>query len=284
MLSPYRTVTVFAFAFVLWLALRASVCQADPFESAHGVFVALTSSQSGAMLTIQQSDRLMVYSVTNDAVVRERSGTQAWKGITVSQLTQGEPITLHLNGAGYVDGIDAEYTTVTTRLITQRNGYLVTSSGQAYRLAGAAAQVQPNWQLGTFLRLHVDPATNDAFDVTASSQPFSGGPLAQPIAVTFVVTVPLNTPTRDIVYMATDAANWVPNGVRMSPLSGNRWTVTLTLGKGSSLKYKFTRGSWESAETNQAGIEIPNRSLTITPADDSQKVEDVVARWSDLPS
>jgi hypothetical protein len=143
--------------------------------------------------------------------------------------------------------------------------------------------VQQTWQLGTFLRLRVDPATNEAFDVSASSQPFSGGPLAQQIQVTFVVTVPPNTPARDVVYIATDNANWVPNGVRMSPVSGNRWTVTLSLGKGSSVKYKYTRGSWETAETNQSGQEIPNRSLTITQTQDQQRVNDVVVRWSDLP-
>lgn len=276
-------VLIVALTLAIWSASRAAVA-ADPFDTVHAAYVSTATAPSAATISVQQGDQLMTYSMTTDAIVRERSDTQPWQTTDLSHLVAGEPVTLHLNGAGFVTAVDAEYATVTTRLVTAHNGYLVTTSGQAYRLVGAAAQVQPSWQLGTFLRLHVDPATGQAFDVSASSQPFSGGPLAQLIHVTFVVTVPPNTPARDIVYMATDAANWVPNGVRMSPVSGNRWTVTLNLGKGSSIKYKFTRGSWETAETNQSGMEIPNRSLTITQTQDEQRVDDVVVRWSDLPS
>ncbi|HEX8809652.1 MAG TPA: CBM20 domain-containing protein, partial [Xanthobacteraceae bacterium] len=275
-------VLIVAFALAVWSASHAAA--ADPFDTVHASYVSAATAPTAATITVQLDDHLMVYSMTPDAVVRERSGDVPWQTVALSRLVAGEPITMHLNGAGYVSAVDAEYTTVTTRLITAHNGYLVTTNGQAYRLAGAAAQVQPLWQLGTFLRLRVDPQSGEAFDVSASSQPFSGGPLAQLIHVTFVVTVPPRTPSRDVVYMATDASSWVPNGVRMSPVSGNRWTVTLNLGKGSSIKYKYTRGSWETAETNQSGMEIPNRSLTITQTQDEQRVDDVVVRWLDLPS
>ncbi len=269
-------------ALAAWSAMPARADTPDPFASAQGVFVASATQGASASITIQQGDRLMVYSLAPSAVARERSDNGAWAPVTTSQLAAGEPITLHLDPAGYVTAIDASYATVITRLIAQKNGFVITASGEAYRLVGAAAVVQPSWTLGTFLKMRVDESANTAFDITASSQPFAGGPLAQPIQVTIVVTVPSNTPTRDIVYMATDAANWVPNGVRMSPLTGNRWTATLTLGKGSSLKYKYTRGSWETAETNQSGMEIPNRSLSITKTNDTQQVQDLVVRWSDL--
>ena len=260
-----------------------AMAKADPFDTVQALYVSEATAPTAATITVQQDDRVMVYSMTTDAAIRERSGDAAWQTGSLSHLVAGEPVTLHLNGAGYVTGVDAQYTVVTTRLITSHNGYLITTSGQAFRLVGAAAQVQQTWPLGTFLRLHVDPATGEAFDVSASSQPFSGGPLAQQIQVTFVVTVPPNTPARDVVYIATDNANWVPNGVRMSPVAGNRWSVTLSLGKGSSIKYKYTRGSWETAETNQSGQEISNRSLTITQTQDQQRVSDIVVRWSDLP-
>jgi hypothetical protein len=276
-------VLIVAFVLAVWSASHA-VAAADPFGTVRASYVSVATAPTAATITVQQGDNLMVYSMTPGAVVRQRSADEPWQTIAVSQLVAGEPITMHLNGAGYVTDVDAEYTTVTTRLITAHNGYLVTTNGQAYRLTGAAAQVRPSWQLGTFLRLRVDPQSGEAFDVSASSQPFSGAPLAQLIPVTFVVTVPPRTPSRDIVYMATDASNWVPNGVRMSPVSGNRWTVTLNLGKGASIKYKYTRGSWQTAETNQSGMEIPNRSLTITQTQDEQHVDDIVVRWSDLPS
>ncbi len=282
MQPPRRAIVALAVALAAWYALAALAVAAGPFDSAQGVFVSTATERNAASITIQQGERLMVYSLAPTAIARERADDGAWAQTSLSQIVAGEPVTLVLDPAGYVTSVDAEYVTVITRLIAQKSGFIVGATGQAYRLVGAAAAVQPTWALGTFLKMRVDPAANTAFDITASSQPFSGGPLAQPIAVTITVTVPTNTPTRDIVYIATDAANWVPNGVRMSPLTGNRWTATLTLGKGSSLKYKYTRGSWGTAETNQSGMEIPNRSLTITKTNDTQQVEDVVVRWSDL--
>jgi hypothetical protein len=281
---PLRAVVVICLGLLAVCAPLLSRSAADSLDTATGVFVSYGASTSGPALTIQQGERLMVYAANTGATVRERSGTDAWAATSFAQLAQGEPVTLHIDPAGMVAAVDAEYTTVTTRLIVQKNGFVVTTAGVAYRLVGKAAQVQSTLNLGTFLKLRVDPQANTAFDVTASSEPFTGGPLAERISVTVIVTVPTNTPTRDIVYIASDAANWIPNGVRMSPLTGSRWTATLTLGKGSSLKYKYTRGSWETAETNQAGVEIPNRSLSITKTGDGQQVDDVVVRWSDLPS
>lgn len=285
MQSPWRAVAAFGLGLAavgyVFLAERSVAGQVD---LAAGIFVSYGVSQNGASLTIQQGDHLFVYSVAPDAVVRERSDSEDWQTISFAQIAQGEPVTLHIDPAGMVKGVDAQYATITTRLLVQKNGFLVTTAGIAYKLVGKAAEAQTPLNLGTFLKLKVDPQSNAAFDVTASSEPFSGGALAQPITVTIIVTVPTNTPSSDIVYIASDAANWVPNGVRMSPLSGNRWTATLTLGKGSSLKYKYTRGSWGTAETNQSGIEIPNRSLSITKAGNTQQVEDAVVRWSDLPS
>ncbi len=282
---PKRAVGVFWLGLMAFsLSTLATRSTADPLDSATGVFVSYGVGTTGSSLTIQQGERLMVFATSPSAVVRERSGTDAWQTTTFEQLAQGEPVTLHVNPAGVVDAIDAQYATVLTRLIVQKNGYVVTTGGIAYRLVGKAAQVQSALNLGTFLKLRVDPQANTAFDIAASSEPFSGGPLAEQIAVTVTVTVPTNTPARDIVYIASDAANWIPNGVRMSPLPGSRWTATLTLGKGSTLKYKYTRGSWETAETNQAGVEIPNRSLSITKTGDGQQIQDVVVRWSDLPS
>jgi hypothetical protein len=277
-----RTFVALVCALVVWSASPVRAAAPDPFASAQGVFVTSVTQGAGASITIQQGERLMVYSLAPSAVTRERSDDGSWAQVALSQLVAGEPVTVQLDPAGYVTAVDAEYATVITRLIAQKSGYVITASGEAYRLVGAAAAVQPSWKLGTFLKMRVDESTSTAFDISASSQPFSGGPLAQPIQVTIIVTVPSNTPTRDIVYMATDAANWVPNGVRMSPLTGNRWTATLTLGKGSSLKYKYTRGSWQTAETNQSGMEIPNRSLSITKTNDTQQVQDLVVRWSDL--
>jgi len=251
---------------------------------ATGLFISFDVDQKGGSITIQQNEKLTVYSLVPSATIRERADEGEWQATSLPNIAQGEPVSLELNAGGLVRQVDAEYDTVTTRLITQKNGSLVTTAGRAYKLVGRAAQLQSTLSLGTYLKLRVDPKNDTAFDVSASTRPFTGGSAAEQITVTIVVTVPLNTPSKDIVYIASDAANWVPNGLRMAPLSGNRLIGTLALGKGSSLKYKFTRGSWGTAETNRSGIEIPNRSLNVAKTGETQQFEDVVVRWSDLPS
>ncbi len=272
-----------AFALLIASGLTQNAIAASP-QSASGVFVTSAQTSSGATVTIQQGSALKVYALGANATARERADDSEWKSIALNQIAQGEPVTLDIDQAGLVHQVDAQYTTVLTRLIVQRNGFLVGTSGVAYKLVGAAAAVQTPLTIGTFLKLRVDPKTNNAFDVAASTQPFSGGPLAEQIPVTFTVNVPVNTPTADTVYIASNNANWVANGIRMAPQSGNRWTVTIMLGKGSSLSYKYTRGSWQTAETNQSGIEIPNRSLSVTKTANNEQVNDVVLRWSDLPN
>jgi Starch binding domain len=262
----------------------AFAARADGWNTQSAVFVSYTPGATSASLTVQQATVLRAYLVSPNVMVRERQSGSDWRTITLAELASGEPITLHLTPAGVMTQIDAEYQLVFARLVTTNNGSIVTTAGAAYKLVGGAASSIGSLDMGTFLKLRVDPQNNTAFDLAASKQPFAGGQLAAPVSVTFVVSVPSNTPPSDIVYLTGDAQSWVPNAVRMTPLSANRWTTTLTLGQGSSLKYKYTRGSWQTAESNPAGIEVPNRSLVVIKSGTSQTVNDTVARWSDLPS
>jgi hypothetical protein len=268
-----------AVAYLFW----APPVGADPVQTQSGVFVSYSAAQTSAIM-IQQANELRAYVVDPAARVQEQEGASAPKPISFAELAQGEPVVLHLTPAGVVNEIDAQYTTVYARLVTSSNGYVVTTSGAAYKLVGSAVTAGSSLDLGTFLKMRVDPQTNDAFDLAASKQPFSGGPLAAPFSVTFVVNVPTNTPPTDIVYLTSDAQNWVANAVRMAPIAADRWTATITLGQGSSLKYKYTRGSWQTVESNQAGIVIQNRTLLVPKSGTAQTVTDTVARWSDLPS
>ncbi len=287
MLSQHGAVAAYAFVLASCaLLITSSPATSDVARPATptGLFISYDVDQKGGSITIQQNEKLTVYSLVPSVTIRERADEGEWQTTSLPNIAQGEPVSLQLDGAGLVRQVDAEYDTVTTRLITQKNGSLVTTSGRAYKLVGRAAQLQSTLNLGTFLKLRVDSRNETAFDVTASTKPFTGGSAGEQITVTIVVSVPLNTPSKDIVYIASDAANWVPNGLRMAPLSGNRWSATFALGKGSTLKYKYTRGSWGTAESNRSGIEIPNRSLNVAKTGETQQFEDVVVRWADLSS
>jgi hypothetical protein len=280
-----RQYGVAALACAIALAMgRAVSAAAGDADASSGIFVSYTPTGDGGSLTLQQGDQLRVYAVSAQTIVRERESGQPWQNISFAQIAQGEPVALHVTGAGTVDRVDAEYTLVYARFVAARNDAIVTTSGTAYKLIGTAAIAGSSLELGTFLRLRVNPQDDTAFDLAASRQPFAGGSLAAMVTVTFTVTVPANTPPTDIVYLTADAQNWVPNAVRMSPAGAHVWTATLSLGQGSSLKYKYTRGSWPTAESNPAGIEIPNRSLAITKSGQTQTQNDTVVRWSDLPS
>lgn len=289
-----RVVAVFVFGALIAGACAAAFAQPQPAASGDAgaanadvvsaVFESYNADQKGASLTVEQAGHPTVFGLAPDASARERAAGQAWLPTSLARLAQGEPVTLHLSAAGLVQQVDAEYADVLTRLVVHTNGYVVTTSGKAYKLVGKAAQFQETMELGTYLKLRVDQRNSAAFDIVASSEPFVSNSLEQRVTVTFVVTVPPNTPPSDVIYLASNAANWTPNGLRMQPQPGNRWTAAFTVGRGSSFQYKYTRGSWQTDERNAAGVEIPNRTLTVVKNADSQQVSDTVARWADLSS
>ncbi|MBC5806351.1 MAG: hypothetical protein DLM53_12155 [Candidatus Eremiobacter antarcticus] len=249
-----------------------------------GVFLSYNVDKSGTSVTIEHAGHPTAIALARDAVTRERAAGDQWHVTSLASLQPGEPVSLQLTPDGVAHGIDAEYQIVSTRLIVHKNDSIITSSGDVYTLTGKAAQSQTPLDLGTYLLLRVDPQTNRAFDLAASTQPFAAAGNANKITVTFVVSVPVNTPPSDVIYLSSNTTNWSPNGVRMSPLTGNRWTAALALPAGSSLQYKYTRGSWSTDERNAAGIEIANRSLSVVKSGAAQAIKDTVARWADLPS
>jgi Starch binding domain len=259
-----------------------SVAGADTVQS--GVFLSYNVDKWGTSVTIEQAGHPMVVTLARDAVTRERAAGEQWQVTSLASLQPGEPVSLQLTSGGIAHGIDAEYQTVSTRLVLHKNDSIITSSGDVYTLTGKAAQTPARLELGTYLLLRVDPHTSRAFDLAASTQPFAAAGNENKVTVTFVVSVPVNTPPSDVIYLSSNTTNWSPNGVRMSPLTGNRWSAALALPAGSSLQYKYTRGSWSTDERNAAGIEIANRSLSVVKSGPAQAIKDTVTRWADLPS
>ncbi|MCB9452910.1 MAG: hypothetical protein H6672_15830 [Anaerolineaceae bacterium] len=109
----------------------------------------------------------------------------------------------------------------------------------------------------------------------------------QPVAVTFVVTVPTYT-TAPGVYIAGDFAGngyptWDPAGIPMTQVDDTHWTVTLDLLEGSAIEYKYVRSDWVAVEKGETCEEIANRRVTATPDENGlMQVEDTIAKWRDL--
>jgi len=250
-----------------------------------GTFSSLSIDALGTSISFDTASGKRTVRLAPDARIEEQITTTSSRAVPVTSLVPFEPLAVTVKPSGEATLVLATYQRVSTRLVIVDKGYLIASNGNAYRLVGSAMASVAQLPMGEYLVLHVDPATNEAFDLIASRSPLTAeGTPARSVAVTFVVEVPVNTPSADTIYMATSSVAWTPNAVRMSPLPGNKWTATLHLTGGTLLSYKYTRGSWLTDERNPAGVEIQNRSLSVTSSSDAQNVSDVVQRWADLSS
>ncbi|MGA3037293.1 MAG: hypothetical protein ABSE64_07375 [Vulcanimicrobiaceae bacterium] len=105
------------------------------------------------------------------------------------------------------------------------------------------------------------------------------------VQVRFVVQVPPTTPMSDSIYMTTDVAGWNPQATRMERFDALHYAVTLPLRTGTEFYYKFTRGSWQSAERGRTGIdEAPHHfflGATELGEPDTQVRDAIVYNWAD---
>jgi hypothetical protein len=69
----------------------------------------------------------------------------------------------------------------------------------------------------------------------------------------------------------------------MTQVAPDTWSIDLPFRDGTAIQYKYTRGSWEAVEKDEACGEIPNRTLTVDGAKGaSQVIEDTVDKWRDI--
>lgn len=255
-----------------------------PLPHIAGVFVSLGTDANGTLITIDQSGTVKALRVAASATVSTAESGGTPTAASLIALKAGEPVDVQLAPDGSVTSIVAKYASVATRVTALQDGYVVGADGNAYKLVGAAVAAAPSLDVGTYVLLRTDPVTGNAFDLVASRQSFRTAAQGTVVAVTFIVRVPANTPPTDAIYLATNAGNWTPNGTRLVPLDGGRWTGTLQLAAGTQIEYRYTRGSWATDERTASGTPTANRTLTAAKTAGTQSIDDVVARWADLAS
>jgi alpha-glucosidase len=96
-----------------------------------------------------------------------------------------------------------------------------------------------------------------------------------------VTSIPSNTPVNTTIYVAGSFNNWNPmNAPHVMVSDGNgAWQLTIPEGNGM-VEYKFTRGSWPTAEGNANGGFLPNRSFTFNGQ--AQTLNLSILSWEDL--
>ena len=201
------------------------------------------------------------------------------------------------------------------QILDVRGGFIFFTTGDGFRLdpavrtddyaTGGPTTIAPALRL--YARASFDPSTHrvvqldlsrrpipaeasyeavHAFAVSASAQQPNpelaqrSGFTGRTVNVTFTVIVPSSTNLSDVVYMETDQSGWNPLAIRLDRIDALHYRTTLRLPSGSEFLYRYTRGSAQSVERAQNGIEQPARKLLV-PEVDLKNQDDVVYSWAD---
>ncbi len=131
--------------------------------------------------------------------------------------------------------------------------------------------------------VYVVTAVDAAFNRSEPSSEVAAAAVTRDVAVTLTVSLPATTPAGDAVYIAGDFQGWDPAGTPMTKVDDQTWTITLPFTEGIDPQYKYTRGSWEAVEKDDACGEIPNRTFSVLFGDTgAQAIADTVAKWRDV--
>lgn len=108
---------------------------------------------------------------------------------------------------------------------------------------------------------------------------FSG----KPVLVTFTVQVPPNTPFTATVYITTDASGWNAQAIPMDRTDTLHYQITRRLNSGTIFRYLYDRGSFQSEEIAENGLQRKPREAVVTDAD-VRVIRDTVYAWLDTLS
>lgn len=205
--------------------------------------------------------------------------------------------------------------TYTDRLLDLSHGYIFFSNGDAYQLEKNAilADAQTHSALngddvtaryglaffasdGKVVKLDVSdkpfaaqPLQNEAhqFAIVASAQKpnpdladHHDGFTGEPVLVVFTVEVPPTTGFNDSIFLSTEASGWDAMAMKMDRIDALHFRITRTLASGTHFVYRYTRGTWRSAERQENGLEGAPRKYVVQNLDVARR-KDTVYHWSD---
>lgn len=157
--------------------------------------------------------------------------------------------------------------------------------GEPFLLVGTATEptftdvtVRPG---GSYV--YVVLAVDAGFNRSAPSDEVAAAAESRQVEVTFTLTVPDYTPAADTIYLAGDFQGWDPGATPMSRMDAVTWRISLIFAEGTEPQYKYTRGTWEAVEKDDACGEIPNRTFAVVfGTDGTQQLVDKVGKWRDI--
>ncbi len=160
---------------------------------------------------------------------------------------------------------------------TYARATLDSASGQVVELSLATRKLPDEARYEDIKRFAIalsTPAPNP--DLRGGGEGLNG----KAVLVTFTVEVPSKTAFADAVYVATDTSGWSATAIRMNRLDALHYRVSRPFSSGTRFLYRYTRGSWRSAERGQNGLEVSPRPFLVVNADVKSK-NDIVYSWGD---
>jgi len=103
---------------------------------------------------------------------------------------------------------------------------------------------------------------------------------AERLTITILVAVPPRTPNGEDVYLSTDRTQFAAAELRMNRIDPLHWSIDVPIARGSTLVYRFTRGSAATGERDAAGGGVAAHTVL---ADTAKATRDTVASWADVP-
>ncbi len=162
-----------------------------------------------------------------------------------------------------------------------------TAPGGPYELVGTATPDEPAFTDDGVVQgndyVYVVTAVDTSFNRSPQSVEVAAAAESREVDVTFTVSLPPSTPVGDTIFIAGDFQGWNPGGTPMTKVDDRTWTITLPFTEGSPPQYKYTRGTWEAVEKDDACGEIANRTIDVAfGTQGAQEVQDVVGKWRDV--
>jgi hypothetical protein len=205
--------------------------------------------------------------------------------------------------------------TYTGQLLDVRNNYVYFTTGDAFAAVnplrvvsydtGLVTSVQPTTKMyakATFdttthkiielaITTHHVPVTQstDALigyaiekSQKTAAEELSGGQrlTGRPVTVVFEVTAPPTTNITDTLYISTDAGGWNPMEIKLDRVDAYRYRAERTYASGTKFSYRVTRGSWNSVERGEDGLDSAPHQFFVREVD-SLAARVTVYHWSD---
>ena len=165
------------------------------------------------------------------------------------------------NDAGQVVELDLSKTPLPLEPLNEQVASYVVQDSPYY----ANPELAPKQSVGT---------TNNGVHQT-----FSG----KLVLLNITVQVPPTTPLNAQIYMATDTTSWNPQAIQMDRIDALHFRIVRRFASGTILHYLYTRGSLQTEERAENGLDQAPHSIVVSDAD-VRAVSDVVYQWADQTS